>query len=169
MDLRGFRKIKKFSADAKVIFLMRDPVERLCSHIQHVRRHKKVDVAKVVHGLNDTNPFYINSNYGATLDKLETVFEDDQVLTLFYEDLFNEDTIRSLCGFLEIGYKKPNFSKRINVSRLPPIDDDLKSVIREKLEPIYADMSNRFGDKIPAKWRVYIIFVHDSIFAAFSW
>ena len=152
LTIAGFEKIREAFPLVKIIFLMRDPVSRMGSHIRHIQRHKELDVSKTLHKLTIKDSLYFRCDYGGTLDKLDEVFGEDNYHIEFYETLFSVAAIKRLCKFLNIEYVKPDLSKRVNVSFTRPISSEFKEVMREKLEPIYEDMRNRFGADLPEKW-----------------
>ena len=137
----------------KLIFLMRDPVGRTFSHVQHSwRRTPELKLEDVIANLGPGSPYYERSNYGHTIDAVLEVIPAGDFLPLFYEDLFNNRTVARICAFLGIRPMPADASVHYNISRGPRLDVATKATMRDKLAPIYDDMHRRFGADIPRKW-----------------
>lgn len=122
LDKKIFEKIKKTFIDlgvnTKCIFLIRDPISR---HISATNMRLKRDYETIsdfeynkqlLDNLKD-EVFLINSNYENDIKKIQDVFKNN-LLIIKYENLFNEQTIKNLCNFLNLDYKTPNFDLKIN-------------------------------------------------------
>lgn len=149
----GLRHIAGLTADVRFLFLMRDPVARMVSNIQHLRRrlrrHDSVDqmIADVAPG----HPLWLRGDYGRTLDALAEAGVTAK--TLIYEEMFRDDTIRELCTWLDLPFAPPDFARRLNVAQGEGLTDDQKSRLRDRLDPVYQDLSRRFGADRPKAWQ----------------
>lgn len=149
----GLRHIAGLTADVRFLFLMRDPVARMVSNIQHLRRrlrrHDSVDqmIADVAPG----HPLWLRGDYGRTLDALAEAGVTAK--TLVYEEMFRDDTIRELCTWLDLPFAPPDFARRLNVAQGEGLTDDQKSRLRDRLDPVYQDLSRRFGADRPKAWQ----------------
>ncbi len=155
LGVDGFRIMSESHPDLRVIFLLRDPVERTCSHIRHIWRHRpELELDDIIAGLTPDSAFYFRSDYGPTIDALKSVFSEDRIFLEYYEKLFTEETIARVCKFLGISYHTPDFGHQTNIARTRNILDEDKKRIREKLDPIYKDMVKRTGNQLPERWKV---------------
>ena len=149
----GLRHIAGLTADVRFLFLMRDPVARMVSNIQHLRRrlrrHDSVDqmIADVAPG----HPLWLRGDYGRTLDALAEAGVTAK--TLVYEEMFRDDTIRELCTWLDLPFAPPDFARRLNVAQGEGLTDGQKSRLRDRLDPVYQDLSRRFGADRPKAWQ----------------
>ncbi len=149
----GLRHIAGLTADVRFLFLMRDPVARMVSNIQHLRRrlrrHDSVDqmIADVAPG----HPLWLRGDYGRTLDALAEA--EVTAKTLVYEEMFRDDTIRELCTWLDLPFAPPDFARRLNVAQGEGLTDDQKSRLRDRLDPVYQDLARRFGADRPKAWQ----------------
>jgi len=135
----------------KVIFLMRDPVERCISAARMglrdsgTKRTVKTEVDCIQRNFTSTG-FQMRTQYDHTIHKLEQVFEPTEICYAFYEEFFTQSSIKQICDFLSIPLTRPDFNRRPNESRtdneIPP---DLKLNIARFYKPTYDFICNRFG------------------------
>jgi hypothetical protein len=113
----------------KPVFLMRDPIERLISSQRMKLRKQGVrDAATEVASLRKrvAKGRGLRSDYGQTLDALDQAFGLEQCFIGLFESLFTETNYAKLCRFLEISYREPAWSEKVNVSATANvIPDDL--------------------------------------------
>ena len=149
----ALRQIAGLTADVRFLFLMRDPVARMASNIQHLRRRLRAadPVERVMEEVTPGTPLWARGDYGQTLDALAGA--GVRAKGLIYEDLFREQTIRDLCAWLDLPFAPPDFAKRLNVAQGARLTDTQLSQLRIRLEPVYQDLSRRFGADRPKAWR----------------
>ncbi|MCE2680765.1 MAG: 3'(2'),5'-bisphosphate nucleotidase CysQ [Burkholderiales bacterium] len=136
----------------RVVFLMRDPVERCISSARmNLRRSQTAPLTEeqenqLLRVAYKTRNYEIRTRYDETIRNLETVFEPFQIFYGFYETLFTQERIESLCKFLEIPLVKPDFNHKTNVSRTNnQINPELLKEIYSHYEPVYEFVSKKFG------------------------
>ncbi len=153
--------IESRGMEPKVVFLMRDPVDRCIScmrmDLRNARRDRDWDAAtenRVLAEHYKTQRYQIRGRYDRTISQLERAFDPAQVHLEFYENLFTEPSIRRLCEFLDIPYRTPDLNHAVNVSRTShPIDPQLIAEIREHYQPVYQFVRARFGaDQVDRLW-----------------
>lgn len=164
---KGYAAIRQQFPEAKLIFMMRNPVDRLWSHIRHEERQRKklrgddpsrgaLDVMR--RSLHAPADYTVRrGDYAAALQALDAVFPKEQLFTIFYEDLFGPDgqeVITQLTNFLGIASRQANFRKPANAAprseRLPP---EVRAEAISILWPVYRYAADRFGSSLPASWR----------------
>ena len=110
---------KKFST--KVIFLMRDPIDRIVSQARMIifkylgKKNIKSDYKKVLDNVDDNNMLNelvrnlyntqqcsMLTRYENTMHNLATVFNKKNIFYCLYEELFNDYKLNKLSDFLEI-------------------------------------------------------------------
>ena len=132
----GFMDIKDLFPEAKIIFGMRDPADRIWSHwhkVQKQRKSRKKD--RPTHtGREDFVRFTADqgvlerARYDNILEKVLKVFKREDVFIYFYEDLFYDDEstgnfIEDLYTFLEVDpFKIPEgkYQKRWDPTSIQP-------------------------------------------------
>jgi hypothetical protein len=175
----------------KLLFVMRDPVERLHSAFRMIVRRKertapilhRTPVARLRHaarlGLADararvgaalgsvsprTSRFLAfatdetnlrRSRYDLTMAAVEAVFPPEDIHYAFFEELFTDATMTGITDFLGIGFRAPDYGRRVNASpsraEVPAAE---AAYLRRALEPAYAACAARFGaERIASLWR----------------
>jgi hypothetical protein len=136
----------------KVVFLLRDPVERIWSAERMFHRlHPEQAVEPVEDRVLRTfdNPFHEErTRYQVTMAALEQAFDPDQIHYGFYETLFAPESLRGLCEFLGIDFVEPDLERRLNSS--PKAIDLSEPTVRRiatHYGDVYAAMATRFGER----------------------
>ena len=152
LDEVGMRAIRDAQDDVRVIFLMRDPVDRLWSALRHsgVRTD---DPRETISDQIQRPHHRLRSDYAAAVTTLDKVFPKDRVLHMFYEGLFTDESIGVICGFLGIDPEPADFSQRVNVGRASAMPDVFVELAEKELVATYRFCRQRFGDAVPGSWR----------------
>ena len=77
---------------------------------------------------------------------MDAIFGDNCYIG-FYETLFSEDSLRSICEFLQIDYQPVNFAQRFNAS---PSSNDLTKDELAEFRPTYARQYDFVRDRYGA-------------------
>jgi hypothetical protein len=137
-------------ARAAAVFVMRDPVERIWSQVRmHKQRGGRTNPTPdhvLVERRFATSTTELRTRYEATVQRLDDVFGDD-VHYVFYERLFAETQLRSLCDFLGIGYRPTDVSRRLNASpkEAATLPDETVRQVAQHFRSTYAFVADRFG------------------------
>lgn len=150
----GFAAIKALFPKTKIIFLMRDPIDRYHSAL---RMFERGGVINANHEFQRSlyEPFhYERGRYDLTIESVLKVFDEKDVFFGFYETLFTEKEVRRLTSFLDIDYVEPNFSRYFNVGvQARPLTEQDLQMAYEAYAPVYKFCRSIFGSNIPASWR----------------
>ena len=147
-------------ARPKVIYVMRDPVDRHWSFLRMTLDHRDVPDSKAQEMLarwldNDTGQDLArrgHCDYRLAVDKIETHFPEDDRLILFFEDMFEQSAYDRVTDFLGIARQKADFSK-VHAGRRHPLAEDDARRLRAALDDIYSFAFERWGDAVPTRWR----------------
>ena len=127
----------------KVIFLMRDPVERIHSANCMTNRimgtnFKLLDSynKKFVEGL---------TRYEIIIPKIKKVFSKNDIYINFYENLFKQSTIDQILEFLCLPKLKPDFNKFVNSSKKSPIKLSDRLVVEDYYKDTYDYINKNFN------------------------
>lgn len=156
----GYRNIHELISPhvghIKVIFIMRDPVDRFWSQLGHDTRKGNINSAGEHFSTGLTQPHYLErTRYDITITNLEKVFPPESIKYLFFESLFCETTLREVCDFLGIDFFDPPpafYQQRINRSASEPRSAEATFQIREAFRPVYDFIFRKFGDRVPPRW-----------------
>ena len=153
LERRGF--------EVKVIFLMRDPVERIYSATRMRIRDQQGKPEKEA---KDPIAFFnkrfawrdveMRTRYEKTIAALDQAFAPENVLYGFYETLFTEIEVQRITDFLGIARRTADFDAHVNVSpRAADLDADSIAKVREYYDATYRACMDRFGEaQIRAIW-----------------
>ncbi|RDC71924.1 hypothetical protein DLJ49_12575 [Rhodovulum sp. 12E13] len=159
-----FAEIDRMPVDVSYLFLMRDPIDRLVSGVNHWARHyaRAPDLrARVAERIwhdalsSDDNMHVRFSRYDLTIKRLEAVIPRERIMYLFYEQITKPASRDALAEFLDIQPDGPwEHTDRVNAQRqtkfLP--GDDERERAYACLAPTYATIHGRFRDSVPEAW-----------------
>lgn len=133
--------------NVKVIFLMRDPVERIWSA---QRMNERVTGNKFTL-LESYQAKYIEmlTRYEDIIPKIRSVFDDADIYINFYENLFTEQSINEITDFLSLPRTTPDYNKRVNASRYQEIPKGDRQVVAEYYSETYDFVRREFGHIYP--------------------
>jgi len=99
-------RIRSFNPDAKIVYIMRDPFQRIVSHYWFAVRHISTGgLRQDFYTACTTDPHYIDiSNYPMQIHPYLDLFGRDQVLLLLFEDLVRNprSTIKQVLQWLGV-------------------------------------------------------------------
>lgn len=151
----GFRAIASQFPRTRLIFLMRDPVDRLYSHLRMAERlDMLIGPAIEQFAAALKNPQYVErSEYHRTLANARRVFAPEDIFIGFYETFFCDAELARLCDFLGIPFKPGDYGTPVNVSpHETRLDAERIAMARKKLAPVYDFCRAEFGGKVPDSW-----------------
>jgi Sulfotransferase family len=152
----GVAHMQRLSPGAKIIFLMRDPVDRVISagKMKAGEEHEVLTDALVRE--KAFIPFQLEmSRYSAILDRFERYFPG-QVFCAFLEDIIAtpQELLQQLCVFLGVGYDPGHFGRLdlvANEGAKFSTSTDLKRDLFRELRPEYDALAKRFPERV-AGW-----------------
>lgn len=155
LEARGF--------EVKVVFLMRDPIERIWSMVRMKYRKQKERGNPISKSVEDSlKEAYcrpqgeLRTRYELTMNRLENVFDKSQIFYGFYEALFTEETYFALGNFLNIDLQAPDFEFKANVSpKNELISPKLCEEIANYYRATYNEVAERFGSVANEMWLGY--------------
>ena len=145
---------------ARFVFLMRDPVARMWSNIRMGARRRGGSEAQIearARAMMEeaTRPegesHRARSAYGDILPKLRRAIPDGRLFTAFYEELFRQETVDSLCDFAGIARRPAETGRRVHAGTPIEIDPGLAARARDVLAPHY-DATRRILGRVPEGW-----------------
>ncbi|MDZ7905290.1 MAG: sulfotransferase [Cypionkella sp.] len=146
----------------KVVYLIRDPLARLWSHIRMTADRAAPDafaqtcedlVQRTVLGQEEGGIRGIvrRGDYAGNLPKLQRIF-GDKLLVMFTEDLFTKAGFDRLLGFLGLGSMPADMAKRVHEGRALPMPAALRAAALRFLRPQYDYIAQTFP-ALPQAWR----------------
>ena len=150
--------------NAKIIFLLRNPVERVWSHYRYDKyklKHPDLDKQKI--GLTEVKYFVnkdgveLRTNYFQTLERYKEFYSRDQVIIGFYDALKDNPVellsaiVSYLGGDASKISTKCNLNTRNKVSRKVEMPSDVEDYLKEKYYPQVKVLSETYGSYF-TKW-----------------
>ncbi len=115
----GWDNVRKVAKNIKVIYTLRDPLERLWSHYKfHMKWVNREDEALEVgfehfKHLLDQHFFWVNAEYVKNYELLKQSLNNDELMILYFEDFREKpvDMLRDIQKFLDIKEIAPDHHK----------------------------------------------------------
>jgi hypothetical protein len=159
---QGFEHIRRLAPQARVIFIMRNPVDRLWSQVLHQCRARGLDAnsqpTEAIVAMLAEPRFGELADYAATLDDMAAVFHPEQTLTLFYEDMHQDRlaALEQVCSFIGTSFSAsyfPELGKRFNRSQNAALPAPVRKHLSKLCLPLAEAVGQRLG-RIPAAWEL---------------
>jgi len=155
------RRIAKMLPNAKLIAVLRNPIERAFSHYVMRRQQGKevrasFDEVMATDDIDPLRSYKSRGFYGQQITRYLKHFPKEQIQIFLYEELVENPiaVVRGICQFLEIDQQfVPNMSKRHNVN--PHTDEAISPESREKLRSLYQEdmlLLQELIEKDVSKW-----------------
>lgn len=160
---KGWVHVKKLLPNAKIIFLMRDPVERMWSAIRYFQKNRpKATVMESVENMinfAERENNYMKTDYVNTLHNLNEFYDKKNILTGFYEDIFHDENstlnfLDKTCDFLNVDFDKsmfPQVKQKINTTPSSEIPPQLKEHLSNLYLPIINGVKKELN-YVPTSW-----------------
>ena len=151
--------IARLQPRLRIFVLLRDPIERLWSHLRMSQRDIATNAAPTLDFLQEEHNLWVylgRSNYPAILRRWASVFGAESTCVLNFDEIriAPENVLSRFCRHVGIVYDVRIFPRRAKAvgmgqeSAMPP---DVYSFLRRRLRPIYEEM-REFMPEIAAPW-----------------
>jgi hypothetical protein len=149
----AFTEMRKLFPRVKILFIMRNPVDRIWSSIRHeARLGGQTPMADAMCKALNTPGTWLRSDYGRTLTQLKEAFPPEDIHIDFYENLFQPQGVYRLCDFLNISRRPANVEVRVNQSAPAELDDTARKPVFQALRHNYVHIANSYPKSIPQNW-----------------
>ena len=157
---------------ARFLFILRDPVDRLWAQICMTVAVQKLqpaahEAACIAHGwglitsgrlaaLAPADQAMARADYARTITALEAAVPADRVRYLFTEQLFTQGSADAICAFLGIapGLALPPYPADADTAASKPVlPQALAQALHAALYPQYRFAQTRFGTALPPLWQ----------------
>ena len=162
LPVEKMRDINGLAKDVRWVFLMRDPVSRLWSHVRMLVRRMKPQPnafaaaceAKFDEVLAGGAPDVTErGDYAAIHGRLAQAVAPDKRLVMFYEHLMKPEGIERVTGFLGLSSHPAALDKVVHAGIAADMPETLRQRARDWLRPQYAFVAATFG--LPAEWEAF--------------
>jgi hypothetical protein len=160
IGVEGFAHMKRLAPDMRVLYIMRNPVERAWSQLLHLCRREGLRP-------NQLRPeeliararapvFASHGDYIAVLDALDRVFRPEQVRIDFFEQIHadRDGALERICGFIGLDHDPAWFGeteRRFNRSDPAPMPAEVRQYFRDEYAGMVGELEARLGN-MPEGW-----------------
>lgn len=156
-------RLGQVAADVRVLYLMRDPVARLWSHVRMVAHRAaparfaetaRALLARMVSGdlSGEGQGIARRGDYATIIPKLRRVFDPAQLLVMFAEELLSLPGLARLSAFLGIRPVEADLSRRVFSGQPLDMTSEQRRMAHGWLRPQYDYVSAEFPS-LPKAWR----------------
>ena len=154
------RAMARILPDVRFLYVLRDPVARLWSHVRMLARRRDaagrfdVTAAAVFDGvIGGANPDVVRrGDYAEILPRLMRAVDPARLLVMVQDQLLTQPGFARLCGFLGIAPAAADFGRRVHEGVPLPMTEDQLARARLFLCSQYAYVERLLG-ALPAGWR----------------
>lgn len=174
LDRKAFRSIRKELTSRgftiKVVFLMRDPVERIWSALRmnHRKTREKSNQFSADQFEEALTKFYQKdltyrkTEYKRIILNLESVFKPPELHFDFYERLFTPEAYQRFSDFVGFKLKTPDFENFVNASpKNSELSNKLSRAIAQHYSQTYQFIEERFSGIASELWSENYQFISD--------
>ncbi len=134
--------------DCRVIFLMRDPVERCLSALKMItqNRNEALDVSQVDELLSRASApdFQLRTRYDHTLSELDNSIDPAKLYVGIYEEMFAAENIAKISDFIGVEARPEFAEKKVNISGAKiEFGEELKAAIANSYGDVYQAVKER--------------------------
>jgi len=155
------RRMAGMAGDVRFVYLMRDPVARLWSHVRMMaeRASKSADAVpdaafavleRILDG--ETSGATERGDYIGALTRLRAAVDPRKLLVMFQEDMLSAPGLGRLSAFLGIRTGEADFGKRVHEGRALAMTDAQTRRAQVLLKPQYDFVAQQFP-ALPEAWR----------------
>lgn len=167
--------VKLAGMSIRVVFLMRDPVERCWSMLRMIRNDEKL---RRIHSYLDfresedrllskyalSSNARVRTNYHLTLEALKNSgIPLDQIHVGIYEEMFQTEKLRSLMNFLNLPYLAEKAEEKVHVSpRKQEVEIATRMKVAQHFTPVYRGVAE-FHPKVLDLWSGFQFLEDDEV------
>ena len=170
--------LKARDFEIKIIFMLRDPFERVSSMCRMGIKRKFKKDHKNLEELLRKDPYYMKkfisqeqferrlkssyskdwmqfrTCYEKTIENLQNMFKEDEIFIDFFEDMFNDNFKLKISRFLDLDDLVLQSNKIRNITpKFEPIKESLKSEIINYYKTTYLYIKQKFPDRAINLWK----------------
>lgn len=161
LDAGEIQRMANLAQDVRFLYLLRDPIDRLWSHIRMVagrnapnrqltRENADMLFDSVLAGR--VTQISVRSDYRSAIEKLRAFIMPAKLKFAFFEDLFSNQSIANICDFLGISRQPAPMDRVVHRGGSLQMLDEQRMRAREWLASQYDFVQANF-DTIPAQWQ----------------
>lgn len=158
----GVAHLARLVPNARLIFIMRDPVDRIISGATYVLRHYKnitpEEAQKMLAGFVNAPIQYQFSDYKTILTRFKAHFPEENIKILFQDDVWERplDVLRDVCDHVGVDFDAKLFeaslAKSVNRSPKVEVPEAVTNQVREMMQPVLQWLGENVPSPTVEKW-----------------
>jgi hypothetical protein len=138
----GVRHLAKLNPDVRIIFILRDPIDRAWSEFRMTMQRKNSTKLDELKPFAKGAKFLARADYIASVERFTRHLSKEHLLIAYFDEVASSpsDLLRTVCTFLQIDYDQHRF-KRMEEPRHKspsiPMPAKLLEEARMRLAPVY--------------------------------
>ena len=150
------RRMESVGAKVKVVFIMRDPFERIWSEVRmYQKKRLRKGFAREDMPSNEAHLLSMyaaratvaRTDYCRTIESLEQAFDPGQIMYLIYEDMFRRESLDQIADFFGVGVDERFLEERLNAS---PKEQGIHPATRRLVMDHYAHIYDFCAERFPS-------------------
>lgn len=152
----GIEHVLRLSPGVRIIFSLRDPIERSWSHIRMTARSRGVtEIEKLEQFARQADQLQ-RGNYPAIIARWRKYVPDERFLVLFMDDIVSapNTVLENVCAFLGVPYRDKAFARAANpvhVGEAQAIPEPVLDALKQSFRPVYEQVAALYPE-IGARW-----------------
>jgi hypothetical protein len=146
----------RLSPNAKIILIMRDPIDRAWSHLRMDEANGQLGPDRYLQWAAKTKTWFDYSDYVTVIERFRSQISSSDMLLLYFDDITARprELLADICRFLGIDAARTIFRKLEEAvypgsdKEMPP---ELYAVFRERLKPVYKRLL-ALDNSVVARW-----------------
>lgn len=161
LPVDALRRIAEMAPDVRFVYLIRDPLARLWSHVRMLAARAAQSTAEFAERARammeralagDLPSATDRGDYAGALARLDAAVAPGHLLVMFQEEMMTLPGVQRLWSFLGIGETDPRFDRRVHEGTPLDLDAGQRARALACLGPQYDFVARRFPD-LPENWR----------------
>lgn len=158
---RRLKEMTKLAPEVKFVYLLRDPVERLWSHVRMIAARREPSgeltaerAARILRRTlrGEEEQIAKRSDYRKNITRLRAAV-GPRLKVAFFEELFEGDAVAAICEHAGIAYRPPPAREVVHAGLPLPMTPEQRLMARDWLAPQYEFVAGTEG-RMPPAWQV---------------
>lgn len=161
----GLRQLTEVSSNARFVYLLRDPLARLWSHVRMIAARTAdkdnfegaavAQLERILAGnlSGEGRGILDRGDYARIVPKLKRIFAPERLLVLFQEEMLTLPGMQRLWAFLGLEPTSVDLDRRVHAGRSFALPIELRSPAMAWLRPQYDFVAAQFP-ALPAAWQM---------------
>jgi hypothetical protein len=138
----GIEHIFRLQPRTKIIFILRDPIDRGWSQLKMMQKRATIADAQNSERTLKKRDFFARADYMNTIERFRKHVKEEDFLVLYFDDIAErpQEVLSSVCEFLGVNFAPEKFeglNEATNQGLPATMEPELYNKIRERLEPVY--------------------------------